>query len=118
MKNFAIQTNKENVNILKNGFYHRVPQASEYEKSECSKFFKFFETLEDEDKNRFSKYLVFFVTLDRKVFHVYFTYIFFIGAVLGSLTESHMRRKLDDYQTITGVDDSVITDLYRMIFKL
>ena len=37
--NFAIQSNKENVNILKNGFYHRVPQASEYGKSECSKIF-------------------------------------------------------------------------------
>ena len=33
MKNFAIQTNKENVNILKNSFYHRVPQASEYRKT-------------------------------------------------------------------------------------
>ena len=44
--------------------------------------------------------------------------IFFIGAVLGSLTESQIRRKLDDYQTLTGVDDSVITNLFRMIFKL
>ena len=39
MKNFVIQTNKENVNILKNGFYRCVLEASEYEKSECPKFF-------------------------------------------------------------------------------
>ena len=47
MKNFAIQSNKENVDILKNGFYHRVLEASKYGKSECPKIFKFFETLED-----------------------------------------------------------------------
>jgi len=47
VKNFAIQSNKENVDILKNGFYHRVLEASEYGKSVVSKFFKFFETPED-----------------------------------------------------------------------
>ena len=47
MKSLAIQSNKENVHTLENGFYHRVPQASEYGKSECSKIFYFFETLED-----------------------------------------------------------------------
>ena len=31
---YAIQTNNENVNFLKNGFYHRVQEASEYGKSE------------------------------------------------------------------------------------
>ena len=31
--NFAIQSNKENVNILKNGFYHHVLEGSEYGKS-------------------------------------------------------------------------------------
>ena len=44
--------------------------------------------------------------------------IFFVGAVLGNLTESQIRRKLYDYQTLTDVDDSVITDLFRMVFKL
>ena len=46
MKIFSIQSNKENVNILKNGFHHRVPQASEYGKSEGSNFFLFFGTQE------------------------------------------------------------------------
>ena len=45
--NFGNQTNKENVNILKNGFYHRILQPSEYQKSEVSKKNFFFETLED-----------------------------------------------------------------------
>ena len=44
--------------------------------------------------------------------------IFFVGTVLGSLTESQIRRKLYDYQTLTGVDDTVITDLFRIVFKL
>ena len=37
--NFAIQSNKENVNILKNGFHDRFLEASEYEKNEGSKNF-------------------------------------------------------------------------------
>ena len=44
--------------------------------------------------------------------------IFFAGAVLGSLTESQIRRKLYDYQTLSSVNDTVITDLFRMVFKL
>ena len=58
MKNFVIQTNKENVNILQNGFYHCVLEASEYRKSECPEILKFFETLEDgplQRKNSSSK---------------------------------------------------------------
>ena len=35
---------------MKDGFYHRVLEASEYGKSECSKIFKFFETLEDDKR--------------------------------------------------------------------
>ena len=42
--------------------------------------------------------------------------IFFVGVVLGSLTESQIRRKLYDYQTLSGVNDTVITDLLRMVF--
>ena len=43
--------------------------------------------------------------------------IFFVGAVLGNLTESQIRRKLYDYQTLSGVNDTVITDLLRMVSK-
>ena len=45
-------------------------------------------------------------------------YIFFVGAVLGSLTETQIRRKLYDYQTLTGVDDAVISDLLRLVSRL
>ena len=41
-----VPPNKENVNILKRGVYHRVLEASEYGKSEYA-FFLFFETVED-----------------------------------------------------------------------
>ena len=41
--------------------------------------------------------------------------IFVVGAVLGSLTESQIRRKLSDYQTLTGVDDAVISDLLMLV---
>ena len=44
--------------------------------------------------------------------------IFLVGGVLGSLTENEIRRKLYDYQTLTGVDDTVVTDLFRIVFKL
>ena len=44
--------------------------------------------------------------------------IFFVGAVLGNLTETQIRRKLYDYQTLTGVDDTIVTDLFRMVSKL
>ena len=41
--------------------------------------------------------------------------LFFVGAVLGSLTETQIRRKLYDYQTLTGVDDAVISDLFGLV---
>ena len=44
--------------------------------------------------------------------------IFLVGSVLGSLTENQIRRKLYDYQTLTGVDDTVVTDLFRIVSKL
>ena len=43
--------------------------------------------------------------------------IFLVAAVLGSLTETEIRRKLGDYQTLTGVGDAVISDLFRMGFE-
>ena len=43
--------------------------------------------------------------------------IFFVGAVLGNLTENQIKSKLYDYQDLTGVDDSVISDLFRMVFE-
>ena len=44
--NFKLDLEHENVNILKNGFYHRILQLSEYPKRERAKKF-FFQTLLD-----------------------------------------------------------------------
>ena len=45
--NFKLDLEHENVNILKNGFYHRILQLSEYPKRERAKKNFFFETLLD-----------------------------------------------------------------------
>ena len=45
--NFKLDLEHENVDILKNGFYHRILQPSEYPKRERAKKNFFFETLLD-----------------------------------------------------------------------
>ena len=45
--NFKLDLEHENVDILKNGFYHRILQPSEYPKRERAKKIFFFETLLD-----------------------------------------------------------------------
>ena len=45
--NFKVDLDQENGNILKNGFYQRIPLVSKYPKRVGAKIFIFFKTLLD-----------------------------------------------------------------------